>query len=471
MKRLILILFAALFSHTSEAQRKCGFESVRASLISKDPTWAERLEFQRASLQGIADNYHRRAQSSAKKTTAAYPIPVIFHFILTDSVYLVLGGASGIQQRVDSQVAVMNRDFNRENPDSTLIPTGWKHLYASAGIRFGSAHTTPSGFGTPGYEIRMIPNSPGGFYGYGGGYSDAKHNSSGGLDAWDATKYLNIWVTIFKDYSDILGLTVFKSATGTTGYPLDEEGVVLNFGAIGKRASPSDFYIPTGYFSDYYDGGRTLTHELGHFFEIWHTWGDDGGQCPWQPGGHDDGLADTPPEGNSKINNYPDTIPGGTYYDLCRYDGVTDTQAILYGVATHDYMNYVDDVGMFMFTNDQAAVMASQVAPGGENYSLTQNPDLLNWSVKTAVPDAGVGNSLLIFPNPTTGIVYASLDNTKDVLQKICVSDIFGREVLTMAPLQQKDLYSINLTGMPHGIYFVRCTFAGGSVCRKITLQ
>jgi hypothetical protein len=135
-------------------------------------------------------------------------------------------------------------------------------------------------------------------------------------------------------------------------------------------------------------------------------------------------------------------------------------------------MNYVDDIAMFMFTTDQAAVMASQVAPGGENYSLTQHPELLVWSPKTAVGLVNGEKSLNIFPNPATDIVNVLFDNNTDMLKQIEVFNVLGETVQNvMAAGQNKNNYSIDLSGMSKGIYFIRCNFASGSVTRKILLQ
>jgi hypothetical protein len=477
--RLLLpILLLLCYAMPAGAQRKCGFELTKAALIAKDPTWAERYEAQRASLQGIADNYKTaiRSGTAQRTTAAASPIPVIFHIIVDTDQFNQIGGYYGIQQRIDSQIVVLNRDYNRQNADSTLIPYGWKHLYAATGIQFGLAHTAPNGWGSYGYEVRFISSSLGGFEGASNDYSDAKHAATGGLDAWDVTKYLNVWCINFTDYDGLLGLTVFKSGCGGTGFPIDEEGICVNYQAFGKRTLSTDNYIACGYSTggvpDYYDLGRTLTHEVGHFFEIWHTWGDDGGACPWTGAHEDDGLADTPPEANYKYYNYPDTIPGGTYYDACHYDGVIDTQATLYGIASLDYMNYTDDIAMHMFTTDQAAVMAAQVAPGGENYSLTQNPTLLNWPANTGVNDQSPDRSISIYPNPASTYINIGLNTQTNGLQHITICNILGQEIYSLNTANAApNFYSIDLSAMSKGIYFVRCTFASGTITRKILLQ
>jgi Secretion system C-terminal sorting domain/Pregnancy-associated plasma protein-A len=477
MKQLFLIVTTLLFWHQHTlAQRKCAMPETRAAIIANDPSWEDRFETQRQSLQPTADRYKNRNQTgTARKTTTASAIPVIFHIVVTNAQFDQIGGYTGIAQRIDSQIAVLNRDFNRENPDSVFIPSGWKHLYASVGIRFGLAHTNPAGYGTPGYEIKIIPETPGGFSDIYASYHSAKHDSTGGMDSWDVTKYLNIWCINFAFPAGLLGATTAKSATGGTGFPLYEEGICINYAALGKRASTLDYYIPTGYAGNYYDMGRSLTHEMGHFFEIKHTWGDDGGNCPWSGSHKDDGLADTPPEADYKYYNYPDTIPGGTYYDACRYDGAIDTQQTLLGVATHDFMNYTDDIGMFMFTTDQAAVMISQVSVvdtvTGENISLVQHPELLEWSPITGIAEVGLGNKVHVFPTPSSGIVYITTDQPEE-MQQLTVVNILGQTVQGIRLTAIHDnYYTIDLSTISKGIYFVRCNFAAGSITRKILLQ
>jgi len=467
------------------AQRQCGIEAEKAAMIAKDPSWAQRFEAQRASLQGIADNYKQQhGRDAAERTTSTVsPIPVVFHIIVSSAQLALMGGYTGVQQRVNSQMEVLNQDFNRQNSDSTLIPSGWKPLYANVGIQFGLAHTAPNGYGTPGYEVLL--NDTEFSAGYYNDYSNAKYSSTGGLSAWDNTKYLNVWCIYFADNSGLLGITTPISFTtsGTPLIPNAEIGICVNFEALGKRASPSDNYIATSYGSDYYDQGRTITHEMGHMFEIWHTWGDDFGLCPWDPHGGDDGLADTPPEGDSHFYNWPDTISGGTYYDECQYNGPTNTQP--YGIASLDYLNYTDDVAMHMFTIDQAAAMAAMalVPPGsatgadgqgitGESYSLTQNPNLLMWPANAGVSQVLAESDLNIYPNPTTGTINITFNQNSTTLQNISITNMLGQEVQNINTTgSQNNYYSIDLSGMSKGMYFVRCNFASGTITRKILLQ
>lgn len=477
MKKTLLMLCGALLTLNVGvyAQRKCGAGQLKASIIARHPEAAQKFEEQRASLQGIANAYKAGKLEHAQRTTAASAIPVIFHIIVDSAEFTRMGGITGIGKRCDSQIAVLNRDYNRQNPDSVQIPSGWMPLYASVGIHFGLAHTDPAGNATPGYELRIITATSGpsaGFtQGLSGDYSSAKHYSTNGLDAWDVTAYMNVWCINFTDDNSLLGITSAKSTVTASWIPANEEGICMNYLTLGKRSSSAEIYPAAGAAGNYFDQGRTLTHECGHFFEIWHTWGDDGGACPWS-GGSDDGISDTPPEGDSKFGAPAYTIAGGTYPDACQYNGTANMQPI--GIASLDYMNYTDDVVMHMFTTDQAATMAARVAPSGESFSLTQNPGLLSYP---AVSNAGTqiitaNGSLQIFPNPASSSIYISFDPAMDVLQGISVINILGREMLYIDTKEsKKDFYSIDLSAMNKGIYFVRCNFASGIITRKILLQ
>ena len=439
-----LLLFAG--SHAL-AQRICGAQLVKESIIAQHPEAAEKIERQRLSLQGIADRYKAEhgGTMAMKTTAAASAVPVVFHIIVNAAQLAELGGADGVARRCDSQIAVLNRDYNRANSDSIYILPGFKPLYSSVGIQFGLAKLTPTGAPAAGYEIRVISND--GFNGSSTTYTNAKHYATNGLDSWDVTKYLNVWCINFLDYPGLIGLTVAPSFVDSGWNINGDQGVALTYNVFGAREAGTDNYPAN------FDEGRSLTHEIGHFFEIWHPWGDDGGLCPPPGPGIDDGIADTPPEGNNASGS-----PTGPVFDACSPSGN--------GIMWMNYMDYCNDNAVHMFTRDQAAVMAAQVAPGGESHSLTQNPAILAVRENTILDDLG------IFPNPTTGVINVTFNSAKNELSDIYVMDVTGREAGHIdATNQQKDFYSIDLSGMSKGIYFVRCNFASGSITRKIVLQ
>ncbi|MFI5196630.1 MAG: M43 family zinc metalloprotease, partial [Chitinophagales bacterium] len=392
MKKILLMMAGAFvfwapqMSAQTQRPEKCGMHALHDAMIAQDPSWAQKFEDQKASLQAAADYYLQlKASGTLEKTTTISAVPVIFHIIVDSAQFNNLGGTAGIIKRCDSQIVVLNRDFNKHNADSTLIPSGWKSLYGNPGISFGLARKDPSGNCSPGYEVKIISGNTltdAGFDSVCWAFPDAKRAGTG-LPSWDYTKYYNVWCINFTNGSGscfqgvgLLGLTVPLSQ----GTATNQVGVCILYNTLGTTG-PTGSDPGTGAWSAPYNLGRTLTHETGHFFEIWHPWGDDGGLCPWN-GGSDDGLSDTPPEGDAVYGNPVYTITGGTYNDGCKMNGATNTQPI--GIACLSYMDYTDDNAMHMFTKMQAAAMASMVlvpATGGagatgygtigESYSLT----------------------------------------------------------------------------------------------------
>ncbi len=467
MRKALLLALLALLNNQpmAIAQRKCGIEDLKAKLIAQDPAWAVKFQQHKDALQTLADDQIRKNEAgAAEKTTTLWAIPVIFHVMVTEGQLASMGGRDGVKTRCDSQIAVLNRDFNKQNSDSTRIPSGWKSLYGNASIKFAMAHTGPEGWSSNGYDIRVISDAMGGFDGGSfGDYRNAKITDSGGLNGWDVSKYLNVWCFNFTSMSGLLGLTYPISMTTTDTRRF--AGVCLNYLALGKQTSPATLSFPSG---GNYTLGRTLTHEIGHFFEINHVWGDDGGYCPWSTSGHDDGFSDTPPQTDPTLGNPTYTIAGGTLNDSCHFNGSTDVQPI--GKACLDFMDYTDDNGMYMFTAQQAAAMHALIATGGPLNGLTQNPTLIEYPANAGV-DKVNENDFTVFPNPTNGKVSLLIDN-KQQLEEITVCNILGKEVYSVnAKGSTSNYYSIDLSDLSKGIYIVRCNFATGSITRKISLQ
>ena len=453
------------------------------AIIAMHPEYAQKLADQKASLQAIADFYKLyKTQAGNERTTTVSAVPVIFHIIVDSAQFNDLGGTVGIGKRCDSQIAVLNRDYNRQNADSSVIPSGWKSLYGNAGITFGLARKDPSGNCSPGYEIKIISGSTLSDAGYDGNdnFTSTK-TAATGLAPWDNTKYYNVWCTNFTGGSiGLLGITVCKSDVVGGWNASYEMGVVMLYNVLGSTgptniapAGTGNWYIP-------FNLGRTLTHETGHFFEIWHPSGDDGSLCPWSSGGSDDGLSDTPPQGDYTYNNPTYTISGGTIHDGCEFHSSVETQPI--GIACLAYMDYVDDDAMHLFTTMEAAVMAGMATlpPGsggitsgtgtiGESYNLTQNPSLLIPCPTGVASTIETRSSLSVYPNPTTGEINISVNQTTEKLIDIVVLNMVGQQVKVVNG--GKEYYSIDLSGMSKGIYFVKCNFASGSVIRKILLQ
>lgn len=410
----------------------CGYDLVHQASLLNNPNFD-------ADRNAYLQSAYKRTAGAKKTASSPLYVPVVFHIILDDASISQMD-MSTLLGRINTQMDVLNQDYNRGNIDSSGIPAAFKPLYASANIKFALTGIDPSGNPTPGYEFIHTTKTGFDVLGSGAG-SDAKHASTGGANAWDVTKYVNIWVvnTIPSSY---LGLTVNKSNTVTGGYPANEMGIVLSYQAFGKRT------FSTEYFLSPFDQGRTLTHEMGHYFELLHIWGDDGGACTG-----DDGLTDTPPQGNNS-SGCP-TFP--------KLDACSGTPP---GVMFMNYMDYTDDICMHMFTQQQADRMYSMIDVGGENHELTTHHELLS------VPEvSNIAQSISISPNPTSGNITITFEDINSDLHSIIIMNAIGQKIKDINITNHNISYSTSLSGFPAGMYFVECNFKDGKEIRKIILQ
>jgi hypothetical protein len=148
-----------------------------------------------------------------------------------------------------------------------------------------------------------------------------KKASAGGLPPLSPEKYLNLWTCPLG--GGLLGYAQFP------GGPTATDGVVINYRAFGTQGTAQ---AP-------FDKGRTVTHEIGHFFNLRHIWGDTE-DCSGS-----DFVADTP---NCAGPNYGK--PGFPHV-TCNNGPNGDMYV--------NYMDYTDDGSMFMFTTQQVMRMRS----------------------------------------------------------------------------------------------------------------
>lgn len=434
----------------AQQHRQCGNERL-AQYLSKIPA------------QKHTENNGTNSSTMAKGTGTIVTIPVVFHVVLNQTQLNAIGGIQGVDARCRSQITALNADFAGLNADSTAIPSVFKSLYGKSNIRFGLAHTDPNNHSTPGYEIRVVPKN--GFDETTSSFgSECKHAVDTGMDAWDASRYLNIWIINFltgSSPSGTLGLTI--SPQTVIDYPwqfqANETGIQLNFGAFGVSSgtinNTNNYYVNLGG-GHYANLGRTLTHEMGHFFNLEHIWGNDGGACPGQPGYADDGIADTPPSADQN-------------FGCPTFPHVSCSVAAPNGDMFMNYMDYSDDICLLMFTQGQVNVMNPLVTSTGTSYTLTQYPALLQYPAGVA----GVNHTaseFTVLPNPTTGALTIAFGTAPKDLTGIAVVNMMGQAVSNINAANQ-DIYHIDLSSFAKGVYFVQCKFSTGTVSQKILLQ
>jgi Pregnancy-associated plasma protein-A/Secretion system C-terminal sorting domain len=456
MKRWILLVISLLhiplYSSSQPLVDKCGYHYIHTHAAQLIPDITQQL----------LEQQHISAKTTGNNL-ATVTVPVVFHIVLNNTNLAKLGDSITIASRIHTQIDVLNEDYNRANKDSTKIPAVFKSLYGNVNIQFALAHTDPSGNATKGWEI--VPTSVSGFeISTSNPGNDAKHNATKGADAWDVTKYINVWV-INTSPDNILGITIPPSFTRYPYnlYQPEEMGILLNYGVLGRRSTTTEYFFN----GTEYDQGRTLTHETGHYFELLHPWGDDDDdgtcRCPTDLGGHDDGIDDTPPEGCRHLGCY--NFP---FFDLCSPPGTVSSPSGTNGIMFMNYMDYTNDTCMYMFTKQQALVMNSQILPSGESYELTRYPELLQYPGNVA-PTSDV---YVVGPNPTDGVFYVQFEEVPAHLESVKVYNIIGqmiKEVPTDG--KQNTIYPVDMSVMSKGLYFAEILFSNHRDVIKITLR
>jgi hypothetical protein len=272
-------------------RRSCGTMSVHMMLLEKYPSF-------RARQFKLEQEYAKRRA----KPTALAKLSVPTIKVVVNVVYNTADQNISTAQ-IKSQIAVLNRDFGAKNPDTSKVPAVWTGLVTDTRIKFKLHKTTRTQS-----SVSSFTQDDG-----------VKAASTGGIAPYQPQKYLNLWVCPLGN--GLLGYAQFP------GGPTATDGVVITyraFGTMGTAESPFNL-------------GRTATHEVGHYFNLRHIWGDT--------------------EDCSGSDMVPDTPNcAGPNYGTPSFPVVTCNNGPN-GDMFVNYMDYVDDKSMFMFTAQQVTRM------------------------------------------------------------------------------------------------------------------
>jgi hypothetical protein len=315
MKKLLFVvsLFSAL--HLS-AQRNCGTMDYLNTQVQQNPQLLQRL-------QEIEDHTNSFIASGGN-TRALVTIPVVFHVVYNTTAQNISDA------RLQAQLQVLNNDFARLNADASNTPSAFQSLAANTNIQFCLATVSPTGAATTGIIRKSTTVTA---------FSTnnaVKYTAQGGSDAWPTNQYLNIWVCNLS--GGVLGYAQFPGGASAT------DGVVLLTGSVGGPTSPGT--------STPYHLGRTATHEVGHWLNLRHIWGD--ANCG------SDLVNDTPTQQTSN-------------YGCPAFPKVSCSNGPN-GDMFMNYMDYTDDACMNMFSAGQAARAQALFATGGSRASLLTSP-------------------------------------------------------------------------------------------------
>ncbi len=202
---------------------------------------------------------------------ATVTIPVVVHIIHA-------GDESNISyDQVLSAIQMLNEDYSRTNADTINTrntPTApFLPQAADMDIEFKLAKLDPWGECTNGVERRLSPTATV------NADDGVKHYGSGGLNAWNNSKYMNIWVVESIESSGSGGTILGYAYLPYWGIDSDF-GILIRHDAFGTSGTAS--------------GDRTLSHEMGHSLGLLHTFEEGCHTSACDSNG--DYVCDTPPE-------------------------------------------------------------------------------------------------------------------------------------------------------------------------------
>lgn len=294
-------------TETPVTGRRCAAMEVLEQQMKEDPSLRQRME--------NIENFTRTFSSSAQRLNGdVLEVPVVVNVLWHTTAENLATG------QIQSQIDVLNEDYIGTNSDYSQVPplfSGVKaydtkiHYFLDTIIR---RQTNKTSWGT----------------------NDAmKKTKQGGINPTSPATMLNMWACSLGQ--NLLGYAQFPGGNPAT------DGVVILNSAFGSRAK-----YPSGYYISTYDLGRTATHEVGHYFNLRHIWGD--ANCG------NDYIDDTPLHTTA---NYG--CPAYPTRSTC-----TGTPVMM----TMNYMDYTDDACMYMFSAGQKVRMQAVWAVGGPRASM-----------------------------------------------------------------------------------------------------
>lgn len=340
-------------------------------------------------------------------------IPVVIHVVYANAAQNVSDAVC--KQQIDR----LNLDYHKLNTDVGQTPAAFQSLVADAEVQFCLAVKDPSGNATTGIIHKSTTVAS---------WSTddlVKSSSSGGDDAWDATKYLNLWVCNLG--GGLLGYAQFPGGAAST------DGVVVLYSSLPGGAAP-------------YGMGRSATHEVGHWLNLRHIWGD--ANCG------DDLVSDTPTAQTSNFGcpTFPHvTCSNGPNGDMFM-----------------NYMDYVDDNCMVMFSAGQKARMQSCLFSSRTGLGPASSTKCGATSVNELLP----ADNLSLYPNPSAGDIFMSINIPNISSADVTVYNAIGDAVLQKRVLiPSSNEVKLDMNSHPNGMYFIKMKTADGIITKKVVIN
>ena len=314
--------------------------------------------------------------------TGLIKIPVVFHILSHPD---VPGTNTSVltEAKINEQLARLNADMRMENvAELANLPLQWQSLAAiTLNFEFVKACIDPQGNITNGIVVKQTNTR---FFSASEEFCRPKLDAFGGSAAWSTDTYLNIWICemdpIASGHATLPWQRNELPLSIPGGGSIDRkllDGIILDYATVGNPSS-----------SPYYNKGRALTHEVGHWLGLFHLYHFGDSPIPCTPG---DFVADTPPQEHGDYTFCP-SFPVTT--DNCSPGSP--------GIMFMNYMSHTQDDCKYFFTNGQRTRLRSYFAqngPSGTRYPFIEN--YFGFKPFAANPVQASNNRIVVnFKNP-----------------------------------------------------------------------
>ena len=402
-KILILILFISNFLL---GQTPCETDTYNKFYIDSNPELYKSIENQ-------LQNYLKNNPKSSVNIT----IPIVFHVVWINR----------IQNLHDSviyhQVEVLNKIFNAQNADTINLTDTLKNWVGNFNIRFEIAHRDPDGFPTNGITRKKTIHP---HFSY---WNDPVKKLPYGVLPWPTNRYLNIWICDLNE--GLQGYAQFP------GGPEETDGIAIDWQTVGNQIYPWTA-------SENYEWakGKVLVHEIGHWLNLYHPWGNEFSGC---------GEDHIPEIHKQSGPIYPGQACPDTMFSSCSDSG---------RLFIKHYMDYAGSSCMCTFTKNQ-------VLRGLASLNTYRNEMINSYEPRPIIN--GFENTK-IYPTYVLDKLYFEFPEYSGII-KISIYNLQGK-LVNVFNIQDKHYTIFYLSHLTNGIYIVNLSYQETSVLnRKILID
>ena len=448
MKKIAILSLLVLTSITIFGQgnmKKCiTTRLVNQELISNH-------DYAKGRENEIANNIAWIKANHSKRITLN--IPVVIHIIHRNTHSNIGIGTNISNAQIDDALKILNQDYSKTNPEYPNPPRNtFLNYWANPDMKFCLATTDPSGNPTNGI-IRTSTNVANWDADDNFESNAMKRTINGGMDAWDPSSYLNIWVCNLSNSSGG-GMTLgYAYLPGLQSWNSWKDGLVIDyqyFGTIGGASSSSD--------------GRTATHEIGHYLGLNHTFAESyNNTCTDQQGNlkccdNDNGNVDDTP---ATKDIYFGSVTSNTNNNSCNDLSFLNTFEADVLDMDENYMSYASTT--WMFSADQVNVMNATLNGYRSSLKNTNVSMNCNGLVGTYLNNYHL-EKLDIYPNPSSGKLNIS---SAKKINTLSITNIIGKEILFVKDFSTN---TIDLSNYKSGIYLINISTDKGTHIKKLIL-